>query len=116
MARVASQRFVFTKNYIVVFLFDHIIISPHFSKQTKRALKFCEDLSKFQPVNSDLRPFRAFWMMSVPIQPTLKLKSGIHVYFAYKKPLNIMSSDCTGYSLMNSIQCNPFYLIGFDMI
>ena len=31
---------------------------------------FCEDLSNFQPVNSDLRPFR----MAVPKQPTLKLK------------------------------------------
>ena len=26
----------------------------------RRALKFCEDLSNFQPVNSDLRPFREF--------------------------------------------------------
>ena len=38
--------------------------------------KNCDDLSKFQPVNSDLRPFRAFWDDSVPKQPTLKLKSG----------------------------------------
>ena len=28
-----------------------------FSKRKRRALKFCEDLSNFQPVNSDLRPF-----------------------------------------------------------
>ena len=46
----------------------------HCSKQKKGAFYFCEDLSNFQPVNSDLRPFRVFWMMSVPKEPPLKLK------------------------------------------
>ena len=59
MAHVASQRF-FTKNYMFVFVsimfgFFHI-----FSNSKRRALKFREDWSNFQPVNSDLRPFRAF--------------------------------------------------------
>ena len=46
-----------------------------FSNQKRLALKFCEDLSNFQPVNSDLRPSRAF-LDDVRIkQPTLKPKS-----------------------------------------
>ena len=31
-----------------------------FSNQKRRALKCCEDLSNFQPVNSHLRPLRSF--------------------------------------------------------
>ena len=57
MARVASQRFLFTKHDIVVF-FDPLFYIC--SDQKKRALKICEHLSKFQPVNSDLTPFRVF--------------------------------------------------------
>ena len=37
-------------------------------------LNFCVDLSIFQPIKSDLRPFRVFLDDSVPKQPTLKLK------------------------------------------
>ena len=61
MARVASQRlFVHEKRHVCV-CFDHIVIFSHFFelKQKKHTLTFCEDLSTFQPVNSDLRPFRA---------------------------------------------------------
>ena len=39
--------------------------------ETRRALKFWEDLSKNQPVNSHLRPFREFSDNSVPRQCTL---------------------------------------------
>ena len=60
MAHVASQRFVFTqKRFFCVF--STILQFFHtFSNQKRRALKFCEDVSNFQPVNSDLRPFRGF--------------------------------------------------------
>ena len=60
MARVASQK---QKNHeqLHVRVFYHIIMLPTFVESKKqRALTFCEDLSKFQPVNSDLKPFREF--------------------------------------------------------
>ena len=56
---VASQRFVFTKNNIVLILFDHIVIFPYFFEFKKDALTFSEDWSKTRPVNSDIRPFGA---------------------------------------------------------
>ena len=60
MARVASQRFFFTKNDIFEFVDPHLYLFTFLSNQKKCALQFCEDLSNFQPVNSDLKPFRAF--------------------------------------------------------
>ena len=48
------------------------------------ALKFCEDLSKIQPVNSDLKPFRAFLDDVATKQPPRKLKSVLCVCMVWE--------------------------------
>ena len=47
-------------NYISVCLTFCMFVG-YFSNQKRHTLKFSEDLSNFQPVNSHLKPFRAFW-------------------------------------------------------
>ena len=59
MARVASQRF-FHGKWHIEFVWPAFVFFYICSNQKRHALKFCEDMSNFQPVNSDLRPFRAF--------------------------------------------------------
>ena len=46
--------------YIYMFMIVDIVLDFFFmlSNQKRRALKFGAGLSNFQPVNSDLRPFR----------------------------------------------------------
>ena len=60
MARVASQIFFSHEKQHFEFFSTILSFSHLFSNQKRRAFKFCEDLSNFQPVNSDLRPFGAF--------------------------------------------------------
>ena len=48
-----------------------------FSNQKRLALKNDADVSNFQPVNSDLRPFRETKDAAVQNQPSLKLKSAV---------------------------------------
>ena len=60
MARVASERLIFMKNDMLVFLLSILSFFHMCSNLKKRALKFREDWSTFQFVNSDLRPSRAF--------------------------------------------------------
>ena len=57
MARVASQKTFLKKNDIFAFVSTILSFFHILSNRKRRALKFCEDLSNFQPVNSDLRPF-----------------------------------------------------------
>ena len=48
---------MFTYNSILLTVFE---LFWHVSNQKRRALNFCEDVSNFQPVNSDMKPCRAF--------------------------------------------------------
>ena len=52
-----SKMCVAQKHTCFVFV-DHIVIFPHFFLLKRCALNSCEYWSKFQPVNSDLIPFR----------------------------------------------------------
>ena len=80
MARVTSQRPFSRKITFLRFVDPNLYLFTVFSNQTRSALNCCEDLPNFQPVNSDLTPFREFWMMSAPKQSTLKLKSDICIF------------------------------------
>ena len=48
----------FTKNNIIVFFATLLSFFHMFSNYKRRALKFREDWSNFQPVNFDIWPFR----------------------------------------------------------
>ena len=79
MRRVVSQR-LFRKHISVFFCFDHTVIFHIFLESKRRALKFREDWSMHQPVNSDLRLFRAILDdVGTKKQPPLKLKSAFCV-------------------------------------
>ena len=50
---------LFHENPHVCGVLDYIVTFPHVFEFKKRALKIREDWSKNQPVNSDVKPFRA---------------------------------------------------------
>ena len=54
------SKMCFTKNDMFAFVRPTFLFFCIFSIQKRHALKCCEDLPNFQPVNSDSRPFRAF--------------------------------------------------------
>ena len=58
MVPVISYLF-FTEHYRFACVVPYCVF-VHLLEPKKRALKFCEHLSNFQPVKSDLRQFRAF--------------------------------------------------------
>ena len=69
--RVASQRFFHGRWHVCVFV--ERFFSSHFSNKQRRALNIWENLSKFQSVNSDLRPFRAQACLSTDIYKIYKI-------------------------------------------
>ena len=101
MACVAAQRFVSWKTiliYFVVFLFDHIDIFPHSFELKKMRIEFLRISVKISA--RELRSETiscTFWMMSVPKQLTLKLKSAISVAWFLKSKYNKSGQTNTKY-------------------
>ena len=58
---VASQRFVFTKNNIVVFLLDHIFMFPQFFELKKTRINIWRRLVQKSARELDILPFGAIW-------------------------------------------------------
>jgi hypothetical protein len=72
MARVASQRFFFTKNYIFEFYQQYGKFSTFFQIKNDAHWNFVKICQIFSPWTPIWDHFVHFWMMSVPKQPPLK--------------------------------------------